>query len=96
MEQLNEFSEARKERAKELLATSEPTMISEDTFLVPSQSHNTEYIVKLSDFYTCNCPDFLQRCKHRGLYCKHIQAVLLMKRLSRRLNRAQWGGGAQC
>jgi predicted nucleic acid-binding Zn finger protein len=98
MQLTESFDDARKERAREILASSEPRMISDDTFIVPSQSRNAEYVVKLSDFYTCNCPDFLQRCKDRGLYCKHIQAVLLLQRLKRRANRIQGlqAGGAEC
>ncbi len=88
------FSDERKERAKAVLETREPTKIAEGTYLVPSQKLETQYIVKLQDFYTCNCPDFIQRCKDRGLYCKHIQAVILFQRIRRRLERLGGDGNA--
>ena len=98
MTQLTEsFCNACREWAGGILSAFEPRIIGEDTFIVPSLTRKMEYVVKLSDFYTCNCPDFLQRCKDRGLYCSHIQAVLLFQRLKSRIDRVQGvAGGAEC
>lgn len=48
-----------------------PKLISEEEFLVPSQSSNGRYKVTHKQEWTCECKDF----KHRGMKCKHIHAV---------------------
>lgn len=77
----DKFSEARNEKARELLAEKTIRALSEDTFLVPSQSRNMDYIVKRNSPFSCNCPDFQTRCKDKGLYCKHIMAVVMYEKL---------------
>ncbi len=78
------FTEARKERAKAMLGETTPKRISEDTFLVPSQTRKAEYIVKRNPLFTCSCPDYQSRCKDKGLYCKHILATIMFERLERK------------
>lgn len=48
-----------------------PKAISEETFLVPSQSSDRKYRVTLHKRWTCDCPDF----KYRHEKCKHIHSV---------------------
>lgn len=75
------FSEARQERAKALLEQGNLECLDENTYLVPSQTDsNKKYIVNHFDSFSCNCPDFELRCKGKGLYCKHIKAILLLEK----------------
>lgn len=78
---LKAFSETRKQRAKEILEKSKPQVIDEYTYLVPSQHSDKQYTVTHIDSYSCECEDYKQRCRGRGLYCKHIQAILLLEKL---------------
>lgn len=81
-QQLKSFSDKRKARAEQLLRTSKPETINEFTYLVPSQNNpDKKYCVTHIDSYSCECQDFQQRCKGKGLYCKHIQAILLLEKL---------------
>ena len=74
---IKQFSEARKERARQILDKSEPEVIDKNTFLVPSQNSNKKYKVTYYDTFSCNCLDFQERCKGNGRFCKHIQAIIL-------------------
>lgn len=77
-----EFSDRRKERAKQLLQTNKPEELNEFTYLVPSQNNpEKKYQVIHIDSYSCDCEDYKRRCKANGLYCKHIQAILLLEKL---------------
>lgn len=79
---LKNLSESRKQRAKVLLEKSKPESIDENTYLVPSQNNlEKKYKVTHVDSYSCDCPDFQQRCKGKGLYCKHIKAILLLNKV---------------
>ena len=80
-EYIKNFSEWRNERAKAILEKGNPESIDESTYLVPSQNSNKKYKVTHIDSYSCECPDFQNRCKGRGLYCKHIKAILLFERV---------------
>ena len=77
-EYLKNFSEWRNERAKAILEKGKPETIDEFTYLVPSQNSDKKYKVTHIDAYSCECPDFQNRCKGRGLYCKHIKTILLL------------------
>jgi len=78
---LKNFSEWRNERAKAILKKGEPQVIDEFTYLVPSQNSDRKYHVTHIDSYSCDCKDFEMRCKSKGLYCKHIKAILLFEKV---------------
>jgi len=82
---LKQQSETREQRAKAILEIADPQELDENTFLVPSQFDSSKkYQVTHFDSYSCNCKDFETRCKGKGLYCKHIKAILLFKKLKNR------------
>ena len=78
---LKNFSEWRNERAKQILQKGNPETIDEFTYLVPSQNSDTKYKVTHIDSYSCECQDFQRRCKGKGLYCKHIKAIILFQKI---------------
>lgn len=78
---IKQFSESRKQRAKEILQIGSPKIIDENTFLVPSQNSNRKYKVTYYDTFSCDCPDFQLRCKGHGRFCKHIQSIILYNKL---------------
>ena len=79
---IKQQSENREQRAKAILEIADPQVLDEFTYLVPSQTNsNKKYRVSHVDSYSCECQDFQQRCKNRGLYCKHIKAILLFEKL---------------
>lgn len=81
-EYIKKFSDWRTERAKLILAKGEPEVLDEFTYLVPSQTDSTKkYYVTHIDSYSCECEDFKRRCQGNGLYCKHIKAILLFKKI---------------
>ena len=84
-DELQMFSEKRKERASELLNTSVPEKVDATTYLVPSSDGSKKYRVSHIDTYSCECPDFMSRCKGQGLYCKHIQAIVLFNKLKNKV-----------
>jgi len=82
---IKQFSDTREERAKQILKIAEPQTIDENTYLVPSQfDSNKKYQVTHFDSYSCDCNDFQLRCKGKGLYCKHIKAILLFEKIKSR------------
>ena len=84
-EYIKNFSSWREERAKAILQKGNPECLDEFTYLVPSQFDNSKkYEVTYFDSYSCNCPDFQKRCKGKGLYCKHIKAIILFQKLKSR------------
>ena len=80
-EYIKNFSSWREQRAKEILAKGNPELLDDNSYLVPSQYSNKKYLVTFFDSYSCNCKDFELRCKGKGLYCKHIKAILLFEKL---------------
>lgn len=79
---LQELSELREGRAKQLLEGAKPEVIDQFTYLVPSQfDSNKRYKIVHVDSYSCECEDFNRRCKGTGLYCKHIKAILLFEKV---------------
>lgn len=80
-EYIKNFSEWRNERAKAILQKGDPESIDEFTYLVPSQNSDKKYKVTHIDAYSCECEDFQRRCKGKGLYCKHIKAILLFEKI---------------
>jgi hypothetical protein len=84
-EELKTFSEQRKGRASELLSTAVPERINETTYLVPSSDGTKKYTVSHVDTYSCECIDYLQRCKGQGLYCKHIHGIILFNKLKNKV-----------
>ncbi len=78
---LQNFSNWRNDRAKAILEKGNPESLDEFTYLVPSQSSNKKYRVTHIDSYSCECQDFQRRCKGKGLYCKHIKAILLFQKI---------------
>jgi transposase-like protein len=79
-------SEARKQRAVEVLRTRVPEKVNETTYLIPSSDGTTQYKVRHLDAYSCDCPDYLKRCKDNGLYCKHINAIILFNKLKNKVD----------
>lgn len=76
------FSNTREQRARAILEIGNPQELDENTFLVPSQfDSQKKYEVTHFDTYSCSCKDFETRCKGKGLYCKHIKAIILFKKL---------------
>jgi transposase-like protein len=84
-EELKAFSEQRKERASVLLNSGVPERIDDTTYIVPSSDGSKKYRVSHIDTYSCECVDYLQRCKGQGLYCKHIQAIVLFNKLKNKV-----------
>jgi len=81
-----QFSQTREEKAKQILQVGNPETLDENTYLVPSQFDSSKkYEVTHLDSYSCNCPDFKKRCRGKGLYCKHIKAILLFQKLKNKL-----------
>ncbi|MFA5019619.1 MAG: DDE-type integrase/transposase/recombinase [Candidatus Pacearchaeota archaeon] len=79
---IKQFADNREQRAKQILEHSKPECLDENTYLVPSQFDSSKkYEVTHFDSYSCNCKDFELRCKGKGLYCKHIKAILLFEKL---------------
>ena len=78
-------STKRKERAIEVLNTRIPEVVNASTYLIPSKDGTTKYKVRHLDAYSCTCPDFTNRCRERGLYCKHINAIILFTKLKNKV-----------
>src|SRR3989344_2500694 len=79
---IKQFADNRNARAKAILQIGNPECLDENTYLVPSQfDSNKKYQVTHFDSYSCNCKDFEMRCKGKGLYCKHIKAILLFEKI---------------
>lgn len=78
---LKKLSDDRKARASALLNDRVPEAVSGGIYLVPSSDGTKKYKVSHIDTYSCECPDFEYRCKDNGLYCKHIDAIILFNKL---------------
>ena len=60
----------------------EPKQLSDRKFEVPSQSKDLNYIVThYHNSWSCTCPDY----QFRHISCKHIHAVLLWRKISKKL-----------
>jgi transposase-like protein/rubredoxin len=82
---LKKLSDDRKERASVLLNKAVPEAVSEGVYLVPSSDGTKKYTVSHIDAYSCTCPDFVNRCKGNGIYCKHIDAIILFNKLKNKV-----------
>ncbi len=82
---LNGQSEARRERALEVLKTRVPERINDTTYVIPSSDGSTQYKVRHLDAYSCTCPDYVKRCRDNGLYCKHINAIIIFNKLKNKV-----------
>ncbi len=82
---LEGLSKVRKERGLALLKERVPQAVNTTTYLIPSSDGATQYKVRHLDAYSCTCPDFTNRCKDRGLYCKHINAIIFFNKLKNRV-----------
>ena len=78
-------SEARKKRAVEVLNTRMPEKVNDTTYIVPSSDGMTQYKVRHLDAYSCTCPDYTNRCREAGMYCKHINAIILLNKLKNKV-----------
>lgn len=79
---IKQFADNRETRAKAILQIGNPECLDENTYLVPSQFDSSKkYQVTHFDSYSCDCKDFQLRCKGKGLYCKHIKAILIFEKL---------------
>lgn len=82
---LKQFLDNREQRAKAILEIGSPVIIDENTYLVPSQfDSNKKYQVTHFDSYSCSCKDFELRCNGKGLYCKHIKAIILFENIKQK------------
>lgn len=54
-------------------------MYDDNHFVVHNFDNCSDYNVEISRFKrkwsVCDCPDFVNRCKDKGIECKHIIAV---------------------
>ena len=82
---LEGLSKARKERGIALLKNRVPQTVNTTTYLIPSSDGSTQYKIRHLDAYSCTCPDYLNRCKDRGLYCKHINAIIFFNKLKNKV-----------
>lgn len=78
-------SAKRKERALEVLNSRVPKVVNATTYLIPSSDGSTQYKVRHLDAYSCTCPDYTKRCRESGLYCKHINAIILFNKLQNKV-----------
>jgi len=81
-----ELEKRREERGLQIVnnGKSQVNRVSENNYVVQSQSGNGSYLVVLTeDGWTCECPDY----KFRGLKCKHIWAVEFSLTLRREVSR---------
>lgn len=79
---IKQFTDNRDVRAKAILQIGSPECLDENTYLVPSQFDSTKkYQVTHFDSYSCECEDFKRRCQGKGLFCKHIKAILIFEKL---------------
>jgi transposase-like protein len=78
-------SAKRKERAVAVLNTRVPERVNDTTYLIPSSDGSTKYKVRHLDSYSCTCPDYTNRCKDKGLYCKHINAIILFNKMKNKV-----------
>lgn len=76
MQTLQEKSEVREQRARQILEQGTPQELDAFTYLVPSQFDSSKrYRVVHVDSYSCECEDFNRRCKGWFFYYpffKHI------------------------
>ena len=82
---LKKLSNDRKQRAYTILNRGKPELVNENTYLVPSSDGQHKYRVTHLDSYSCECQDFQQRCKENGMYCKHIQAIILFNKVKNKV-----------
>lgn len=79
-------SQVRKERAIELLKNRVPEKVNETTYIIPSADGLMQYKVRHLDSYSCSCPDFSKRCRENGLYCKHINVIIIFNKLKNKVD----------
>jgi putative transposase len=66
----------------------EPKQLTHNSFEIPSQSKDLNYIVTCyANSWRCTCPDY----QFRHVTCKHIHAVTLWEKLSKKLNDERLG-----
>ena len=78
---LKKLSQERDLRAKQVLMVGKPQLLSEEEFIVPASDGKHNYKVIHLDSWSCECPDFKNRCQKLGIYCKHIKALQLFLKL---------------
>jgi putative transposase len=62
----------------------EPKQLSQNKFEISSQSKDLNYIVtSYANSWSCTCPDY----EFRHVTCKHIHAIVLWQKLSKKLNK---------
>ena len=72
---IKKLSHIREMRAKEILKIGDPELLSNEEFLVPSSNGIDKYKVVHLDAWSCECKDFKEYCREKGIYCKHIKAM---------------------
>ncbi|MBI2498679.1 IS1/IS6 family transposase [Candidatus Woesearchaeota archaeon] len=82
---LKKLSQDRTERAYAILRNGNPEIVNEQEFLVPASNPKYKYKVTHVDSWTCECPDFQERCKNNGMYCKHIKAIQFFLKLQNKV-----------
>ena len=60
----------------------EPKQLTHNSFEIPSQSKDLNYIVtSYANSWSCTCPDY----QFRHVTCKHVHAVVLWQKISKKL-----------
>lgn len=85
--ELKEMNEARTIRGYAIISKGvTPTILDNDSWLIPSQSTNEKYLVRNNGFgYTCECQDFLKR----RIDCKHIHALKFWLKLKEKIRQKE-------
>jgi hypothetical protein len=61
----------------------EPKQLTQNSFEIPSQRKDFNYIVtSYANSWSCNCPDY----QYRHVTCKHIHCIILWQKLSKKLS----------
>jgi len=85
--ELKQMNEARTIRGYSIIAKGViPTIVDNDTWLIPSQSTDAKYKVTNTGVgYTCECQDFFKR----RIDCKHINAVKLWLKMKEQIRQRE-------
>jgi putative transposase len=85
--ELKEMNEERTIRGYAIISKGvTPTVLDNDSWLMPSQTTNEKYLVRNTGFgFTCECPDFL----YRHSDCKHIHAIRFWLNLKEKIRQKE-------
>lgn len=72
---IKKLSHIREMKTKEILKIGNPELLSKEGFLVPSNNGIDRYEIRHLDSWSCECKDFKEHFREKGIYCKHIKAM---------------------